>query len=271
MFSAYLLYFLREKRGFFINKFSYISPIFAIVIKFAFYYFASKAFIPNGELFPESEKWNLLEFVIIGEMTLFIAIESMMVFTQHIRHLLEENTFEPMLLCQTPLSKSLFIMTLSTLSISLVTLIFQIFIFSFVFNFSYPIVSVFKVVALNVAFLPLFWAIGYFSAAILIATKKASGGIGIFMGFLGVLSGAYFPTTVFPHWFSKIISYVNPLHLLLSETRSILKNSTGEINISLLIFYSFVFGMTLLWCSIKIFNHSIVSYKKKGNPLILAR
>lgn len=269
MINALILFLIREKRSVFINKLSFFTRFIATLINFFFYYFASKAFIPQEDFFPPQQSWSLFEFVIVGELTLFFVIDALVIFTQHMRQILGENILDSLLLTKTPLYQSLFLMSLSSFGISLFTLIFQILVFSLGFGFTYPFLSLLKVILLNLSFLPLFLGLGLLSAALLVFTRRGGGGLGAIIGSLGILSGAYFPISVFPNWMEDLVIYINPLFTLLKETRMILKLGHGNFSYPLLMASTLLIGALTLILSVYIFNKSIRYYKLKADPLIL--
>lgn len=271
MFNALLFFLIRERRSVFINKISFFTRFIVTLINFFFYYFASKAFIPENGFFPPNQSWSLFEFVIVGELTLFFVIDALVIFPQHVRYIITENTFDALLLTKTPLSQSLLMMGLSSFGISIFTLTFQILVFSLGFGFTYPIFSLLKVTFLNICFLPLFLGFGFISTAILIITRRGGGGLGAIIGSLGTISGAYFPISVFPDWLEKSMIYLNPLYTLLKETRSILKTGTGFLNYWKLTSLSLIVGILMLALGVYLLEKGVNYYKKKGDPLVLGR
>jgi ABC-2 type transport system permease protein len=269
MFNLLILLFLREKRSVFVNKLSFLTRFIAALINFFFYYYASKAFVPEENFFPRDQNWSLFEFVIIGELILFFACDALIIFNQHLRVIIRENVLDSFLMSRTSLVKILLQMGGSSFLLSCISIVFQFFMLIFVFNISYPLLNLTKAVLLNFAFLPVFVGLGFLSAAILMLFRRGSGGIGTLVGAMGILSGAYFPVTVFPGWLEKTLLYLNPMYTLLFESRAFLKTGRGTLPFVELTSFLLVAGLFLLGLGIFVFNKSIHFYKSRGEPALL--
>ena len=103
----------------------------------------------------------------------------------------------------------------SALCFGLMTSLFNLLVIYFFFDFPIKSIDFIKALLLNLSFLPLFTAFGITSAGFLIIMRRGSSMMGTFVGLLGILSGAYFPTQVFPELIYKINQYLNPLQLLI--------------------------------------------------------
>lgn len=269
MLNVLLFLFMREKRSVFINRLSFSGRFIAILVNIWFYYFAAKAFNPNTKVFADNQSWSLFEFVMVGEIVLFFAIDALVLFAQQTRLIIRENVLNPLLNTKTPLYKTIFLMCVSSMSLSLFTIIFNLIILVFFFDLTYPMMNVFKAIILNISFLPIFIGLGYLAAAFLMIFRKGSAGLGAAVGSLGILSGAYFPVTVFPGWVEKIVVYINPMHTLLGQTRQLLRFGTTSFSYTGLCAVTLTLGLILLFVSILIFNYTIVLYRRRGEPLLL--
>lgn len=265
------LFFTREKRTVFINKLSFFGRFIASFINIFFYYYAAQAFKPDVQAFGDQGAWSLFEFVMVGEITLFFAIDALVLYSMQTRLIIRENVLDPLLNTKTPLYLSLFWMSLSSQILSLLTVVFNSSVLYFMFKLHYPMLFFLKAVFLNFCFLPLFIALGYLAAAFLLIFRKGSAGLGAVIGVLGILSGAYFPVNVFPSWASQLVKYLNPMYSLLHQTRLILKTGSPTVSYLWLTVGPLVIGLIILSCAILIFNLTVTHYKRRGEPLLLGR
>lgn len=271
MLNLLYLFITREKRTVFINKLSFFGRFIAAFVNIYFYYYAAKAFKPDAEAFSSHQPWSLFEFVMVGEITLFFAIDALVLYSMQTRQIINENVLEPLLNTKTPLYLSLFLMSLSSQVLSLLTLIFNGLILYFFFDLSYEASSFFKAIFLNLCFLPIFIALGYLAAAFLLIFRKGSAGLGVIIGTLGILSGAYFPVEVFPSWATQLVKFLNPMYTLLHQTRILLKNGDSSISYLLITLGPLFLGLVLLLVAILVFNFTVSRYKRRGEPLLLGR
>jgi len=267
MLNLLVLYFIREKRSVFISKMTFPLRIFSSIINILFYYYAAKAFNPNPEIFPMGNRWSLFQYVMIGELTLAFHLDSILIYSQQLRQIISEGVFDTLLLTQSGLLKPLIHQSIVSLSFGLLTFIFNILFLYLCFDFPIKGYHILEALWLNLNFLPLFSSFGILSAAFLIIFRRGTSLLGTFTGVLGILSGAYFPIQVFPELITKLNSKVNPLYILLNETRNIL--AENHITNSFIPLSFLVFGVALLFISIQFFNYAIKIYKKRGGVLIL--
>lgn len=269
MFRLIFIFITREKRNLFINKWTIPTRLFIALLDLYFYYFAAKAFIPSTESFSGLENWSLFEFVAIGEIVLTLAIDSLVVYPQQLRRVINECVFDTLLNTNTPIIHWLTLLGISSYLLSFVTILFQILCLAFIFKLDFSTASIIKTVILNVLSLPLFISFGLLSAAILLYARRGVGLFGTLVGSLGVLSGAYFPLEVFPSWASMLIKKINPFSLLLSESRLILKTGSGEINLLLLLLIMIGVSIGFVFLSHLTFQFAINRYKTRGEKLLL--
>jgi ABC-2 type transport system permease protein len=69
-----------------------------------------------------------------------------------------------------------------------------------------------------VAFVPFAWGLGVISAAAVTTFKRGHGVAGIVIGALTLVSGAYIPLSVFPHWVERLTG-ANPITLAVEGMR----------------------------------------------------
>lgn len=269
MLNVLILFFLREKRGAFINRFTLPLRLLSSLINIIFYYYAAKAFVPNEEVFANQNRWTLFQFVMIGELSLSLTIDSLVIYGQQLRQIITEGVFDALLVTRSGLLSPLLKMGLSALLMGLLTLGFELIILMTFFDFTFPWASVLKTLLLNLSFIPFFTSLGIFSAALLIIFKRGTTIMGTLAGSLGILSGAYFPIDVFPTWLIPLIEYLNPLQTLLKETRNILASGSSTLSYPLLCIIPFSLGIILFFIAKKTFQYSINYYKKRGEPILL--
>jgi ABC-2 type transport system permease protein len=76
------------------------------------------------------------------------------------------------------------------------------------------------------AFLPFLWGLGLLSAAGVLTYRRGAGGMAIGGAALGLLSGAFFPIALLPHWLAQLAK-LNPLAIALDGLRQTLIGGSG--------------------------------------------
>jgi ABC-2 type transport system permease protein len=76
------------------------------------------------------------------------------------------------------------------------------------------------------AFIPFVWGLGVASAAATLTYRRGAGAFGLGVGLLTLLSGAYFPIGLLPHWLGEL-ARLNPVTLAIDGMREALIGGTG--------------------------------------------
>ncbi len=269
MLNLLVILFLREKRSVFINRYTFPLRLIASLINILFYYYTAKAFQPNAAFFTEGGHWNLFQFVMIGELSLGILLDSLIIYPQKLRQIINEGAFDSLMLTKAGVLKPLLHMGMTSLLIGTTTLVFNLFVLFLFFEFPIHVMGLLKALLLNLAFLPLFTGLGIVAAAFLIYFRRGCNILGTIAGSLSILSGAYFPTDVFPQLIVQINNYINPLQFLLIENRELLATGNSTHIFPLQILFILLAGALSLLAGKGLFYFALMNYKRRGGVLIL--
>jgi ABC-type polysaccharide/polyol phosphate export permease len=107
---------------------------------------------------------------------------------------------------------------------------------SLVFDFKFESNFVYSLLLLQLLFFPFFISISFFSA--LLFLKFGRGENLLMKGFsvLAVLSGLYFPLSVFPPYVENVLVNLSPLEQLLNSSRLAFEGN-GQVSIKLLLYF----------------------------------
>lgn len=271
MLKIIILFFIREKRNLLINRWTIPIRLVIALLNLTFYFYAAKAFLPNKGIFENLGDWSLFEFVALGELILFMALDSLIIFPQQLKRIISEGVFDGLIQTKTPLIKCLTLIGLSSYLLSLLTIIFEILCLIFIFDVSYPIINVLKVFYLNLISLPFFISLGLLSAALMLLVRRGVGLFATLMSSIGVLSGAYFPLEVFPEKMKILLTEFNPIGLLMSESRSILKVGYGKYDLFQLSLLTIFLSISFYFISNYIFSLALDRYRRRGEQLLLGQ
>lgn len=197
MLNLFVIFFLREKRNVFINRYTFPLRLVASLINILFYYFTAKAFQPNATFFTDKSHWNLFQFVMIGELSLGILLDSLIIYPQKLRQIINEGAFDSLILTKAGVLKPILHMGMTSLIIGTITLLFNISLLFFFFDFPVHQIGFFKALLLNLSLVPFFTGLGIIASASLIFFRRGSNILGTLVGSFAILSGAYFPTDDF--------------------------------------------------------------------------
>jgi ABC-2 type transport system permease protein len=76
------------------------------------------------------------------------------------------------------------------------------------------------------AFIPFVWGLGVAAAAGILTFKRGSGGVGLAVTLMTLVSGAYVPVDLFPEWMQALAD-VNPLTVAIEGMREVLLGGAG--------------------------------------------
>jgi ABC-2 type transport system permease protein len=76
------------------------------------------------------------------------------------------------------------------------------------------------------AFVPFVWGLGLVSAAGIVTFRRGIGLVGAAMGALGLVSGAFFPLSLLPHWL-QAVAELNPIAIAIESVREALIGGAG--------------------------------------------
>jgi ABC-type polysaccharide/polyol phosphate export permease len=86
--------------------------------------------------------------------------------------------------------------------------------------------GLFVVVAIFAAFAPFLWGIGVLTAGLVLTFRRGSASLGIGITLLTLVSGAFFPTTIFSGWLRSAMEN-NPIKQAIDASREALLGSAG--------------------------------------------
>lgn len=272
MLSSLILFFILEKRDQFNSLNIIIFRVFSLLFNILFLYFAAQAYKPDQAYFELNQR-TVFEYIVIGEFTLRLVCDALVLFQQHTRVIVSNGVFETLLGTRTHFFYILLKRSLSSLVYSILFIFVEIILLSLIFDFSFTLKELFFACLLNLFALPLFMAIGIVGCSFFIHLKRGSSLIGIITTLLTASSGAYFPISVFPKFIIQILKLLNPFEFLVRKTRIIL-NPTEMLPFTtyLLDLISILtIGFILLFLSKKCLSFVISDYRKKGYKLRFLR
>lgn len=214
-------------------------------------YLSSKALLPKIEYFKGFE-YSYFDFVFIAEISLRIPSLLTQSSIQAIKF--AKNNSLLLFIANSPQSISLFLtdFMLAKSAKELVKLVLLLTLASVFFNFQIKFVFLLNMLFLQLCFIPFFVFLSFLSA--LLFLKFGRGEHLLMKGFsvLAVLSGLYFPTSVFPQDLESFLRHISPLEQILSSSRHAFES---RLEFDFKIVFYFVSGLVL----------SFVLYRKLQN------
>ena len=271
MINSLILFLILEKRNNLssiqIILFRVVSSLFNIV----FLFFASKAYSPSNQYFDLTPS-GTFEYILIGDLCLRLACDALMTFHQHTKLIIGNGIFDTLLNTKTSFFRIILNKGVSSLTYSIVFLLFELVILTLMTSFSFSFYPLLLAIVINLASLPLFISFGLLNSSLYIQLRRGSSLTGILTTLLSVTSGAYFPISVFPEGLGQMVKGMNPFYFLINKTRYILNFqgfSTTQF-ITDIIILSFI-GLILLYLNAMLMRFVITLYKKKGSVLKVIR
>ncbi len=261
MISALILLLQRELQDRFPSPWALCGEVGMISLGLAIYWYTSQSFT--------SLTGNYFNYLVIGELTLFMPLLLLQGILRVIKTALSEGTFEVFLVMprrsQTPLiCLSLAAALRDGLSALLIGSIAVI-----GFRFRVPLSFLWDALYLQLLSLPLFFGLGLLSASILIRFGRGESVIVHLSTLASILAGVYFPITVLPASFQALSQWLSPYSLLLQNTRTILEqgwNPAEHLKPTLLLGLG---GLTFLTLGYIALGSSLAALRRDGLPLAL--
>jgi|GEM_PF-2663927 len=269
MFKTLIFYLLLEKRNIYINKYIFPLRVLSSLLNMIFYYYAAKAFLPNKDFFTEAGNTNLFEYVMVGELTLSLVSDSLLIFSHHIKKILNFNIFDSLLNTKSSMYRILLQNGISSLILSILLIITEMSMLYWIFGLTFPLLNLFGAIITNLIFIPLFISLGIVSASLFIIFKRGTSLMGTFVTLLSLVSGVYFPIETFPKIFSKLLVNINPFQFLISETRLILSEGLYSPRYLTYIVVVLLLNIIMSFAARSILSFSVRVYKRRGTKIWL--
>jgi len=271
--SSLLLFLILEKRNNFSSLNIFLFRFISILFNIAFLFYASRAYGLSRESLPSLSNITLFEYVLIGDLTLRLVCDALVIFNQLTRVIISNGIFDTLLGTKTSFFKIILKQGISSLSYSALFILIELSLLYFIADFSFSATSLIFAILLNLCSLPLFIALGIFNCAFYIKFRRGNSITGILTTLLSATSGAYFPIQVFPEVMTQLIRYLNPFHFIVSKTRIILDNTLklefmDYIQVTLGIL---VIGLLFMSLSHYVLNKLIIVYRNRGLKIKVLR
>ena len=195
---------LAQWREHYPRKWYIVNSFLSAVIALWVYKMTSKAIGP-GII---GEEWGGLDyfsFIVIGELALLLPLSALDSFSRGVRYAHFSGFLDFILLqCEKPFRK-LFEISASTLLRDLMDLFFQFSLAYFFFDLQFSPGQFLSYLSMLILSFPSFMIFGALVGLMILVTGRGGGLVGQALFIVSILSGVYFPTTVFPEWVQNYV------------------------------------------------------------------
>ena len=231
--SEILLLWKQEKREQFPTWLSIFAFALSSVFELSIYWFTSKALGNHLEYFG-----NYFQFVVLGQLVVFLPIHFLSCFSFGIKQARQFGTFDAYLLLPMPIERKIFTCAWGSILRNLFHWAIFFSLATLVFGFSLPLQKWIWIFALQLAFLPLFIAAGFMAAGVFLYFGRGIGVFHIVSQALAILSGVYFPLSIFPPL--QTMGQASPFQLILQLSRETPFSAPG-LSLGLWVIWSLLF------------------------------
>lgn len=264
MLSRYFLFVRNDLRESHITFFYVLSYFVTTAMTLSVYWFTSKAFA--GEVETQIQQFNLryFDFIVIGEITFLLPTLFYSRPLEVIKHWLNNNTFETLLMTgRNPISE-IVTQVCATLPSQLCFGAIYLAMAHFFFQWEVELLNFMGFLALNLLYYPLFFFMGLLMTSIFIITGRGSNIMGQMIAFVAIFSGAYFPLYVLPAAVSNALLYF-PFEALMKNSRYLLASQWSEINGVTFMFSLGLWTFLAAAMAISTFRYSLHCIRKRGS------
>jgi len=131
------------------------------------------------------------------------------------------------------------------------------------FGLSFQPSGILPAAALLICFIPFVWGLGVASAAATLTYRRGSGAFGLGIGLLTLISGAYFPLQLLPHWLSSVAK-LNPIAIALNGMRQALLGGAGWSQVGVDILTLLPISVCFLAFGIAAFRRAMRRERRRG-------
>jgi ABC-type uncharacterized transport system permease subunit len=255
----------------FLSKFTIIAEVFSVFITLIIYWFTSQAF--GSAVDSHLSKWggSYFDYLIIGEVFLILPTYFVQQFCEQIKYSMINQTLDTLLDLPIPPFKSIFTIGLLGLS-STISHIFIMLAMSLIFfNFSLPLHALLPLIIIQIISLMSFIGLGFIGVSLLMITGRGQGVINYFCLFGSFFSGAFFPLSVLPSFFSNWAHYFSPFSTLMIYTRQIILEPTNTGYILDCLFIQLPMGLVLLSLGTLCLRASIKKWRTLDSKILFTR
>jgi ABC-2 type transport system permease protein len=207
----------REFRNNYPTKWSIASQIAKLLLLLVGYWYTAKAFAPNFAQVRGAE--DFFTFVVIGECALVIPMTLMMSFAGSLKNLSAEGTLDSVLSMPASHQVSLIYFGLAPVLVEIGWSVFYLLLAVLFFGLRLPVEGFLLAILMQFLALPLFVALGFISAAILLRFGRGEGVLDAVIRAAMVFAGVYFPTSVMPEVAVYWLKIISPFNMSLDFTR----------------------------------------------------
>jgi ABC-2 type transport system permease protein len=205
---------------------AFVSAIAAILVQAVVFYYVGRMVDPDVLPRYGGGEVTYMEFVVIGmALGTFLALGLGQV-ASALRTEQLTGTLESVLM--TPTSPST--IQIGSVAYQLLFMPLRTFVFialiSVLFGLHYTWAGLGPALVVVLCFLPFVWGLGLVGAASIVTFKRGGAGVGLGAGVLTLISGVYFPLTLFPGWL-QTAAEVNPLAVAIQDVREALLGAAG--------------------------------------------
>lgn len=207
-----LLLWRQEKREQFPTWISIFGFGLSSFFELSIYWLTSKALGSDLQYFG-----NYFQFVVLGQLVAFLPIHFLSCFSFGIKQARQYGTLDAYLLLPIALEKKIFFCASGSILRNLFHWIVFFTLATLVFGFSLTLDQWGWIVLLQLIFLPLFLSAGITATGVFLYFGRGVGVFHIFSQALAILSGVYFPLSIFP--LLQGIGNASPFQLILELSR----------------------------------------------------
>jgi ABC-2 type transport system permease protein len=116
---------------------------------------------------------------------------------------------------------------------------------------------------LLVGFVPFVWGLGLAAAAAIVTFRRGGGVVGLAMGVLGLVSGAFFPLALLPGWL-EALAEANPVAIAMEGTREALIGGAGWEGIGSALLVLVPLSSAALFAGVAAFRAALAREHRRG-------
>ncbi|MCB0390637.1 MAG: hypothetical protein KDD58_05080 [Bdellovibrionales bacterium] len=261
MFNLIRLFLKQDLKNNYFSKWYVLTDIIALITSLFIYWLTSKALSPHLSQNLNWYQTDYFTYVVVGEAFMLIPLQALNAGARSVKGLIMDNILETIICLPGAVSTIIQSMLFSSLARDFVYMWSMLLISKLFLGLNIEWHTIVYAHFTLIIFLPGFIGLGLISSSIVLYFGRGQGALNHFSAIISVLSGVYFPITIFEEVRLDSFFDIFPFTIYLESIRKINNHQNLEFHIFI---YAIIFGLIGYLSGLCAIKKALNLLRKKG-------